>query len=63
MLKRTDIVDDEMLNDLKVIAGFDCKRWECESCPLYTLDGDTGCVSIDIQRMLDNYYDGKEVIY
>ena len=63
MLKRTDIVDAEMLNDLKVIAGFNCRDWKCESCPLYTLDGDTGCVSIDVQRMLENYDDGKEVIF
>lgn len=62
MIKRTD-VDEEMLNELKVIAGFDCKRWICEECPLYSLDVRTGCASLEVKQLLKNYYDGKELIY
>lgn len=63
MLKRTDIVDDKMLNDLKVIAGFDCKHWSCEGCPFDTGDIGSGCALFNAYRVFERYADGEEVIY
>ena len=61
MLTRKDIVDCEMLHDLKIIGNFNCKDWECINCPLHTTNDH--CIPADIQDMLDKYEDGEEVIY
>lgn len=61
MLTRKDIVDEKMLDDLRVIAEFNCKHWDCQSCPFN--DFGNRCISADVEVMLEKYEDGEEVIY
>jgi len=63
MIKRKDIVNDEMLKSLRAMADFNCRHWICEECPFYTFESEIGCVSLDVQEMIKKYDDGKEVLY
>lgn len=63
MLKRTDIVDKKMLDDLKVMTSFDCRHWDCRDCPFDVGDNGSGCASHNAFRMIDRYESGEEVIY
>lgn len=61
MLTRTDIVDEKMLNDLRVIANFDCDNWNCSCCPFSDVNGN--CISMAVGNMVERYDNGEEVIY
>lgn len=60
MLKRTDIVDEKMLDDLKVIAEFNCHHWNCGVCPFNV---EAGCMCLNIKDIVERYENGEEVIY
>lgn len=62
MLKRADIFDSEMLNTLRVVGDFDCRRWNCNDCP-FNIDVGSGCVSMEVKNLVDRYDHGEEVIY
>lgn len=62
MLKRTDILNEKMLNDLRVAGDFQCGKWDCNDCPFYT-DFGSGCISIEIKAIVDRYDAGEEVIF
>ncbi len=62
MLKRTDILNEKMLNDLRVVGDFQCGKWSCYDCP-FKIDFGSGCVSIEIKGIIDRYDAGEEVIF
>lgn len=63
MIRRTDIISENMLDDFKVIAEFDCGDWCCTDCPLYQCTSASGCASLEVKKLIRAYETGEEIIY